>query len=256
MNHGSQHHINSPTSAKDHKTAIDTHSVKVFLPAYELTAGRVFDFFYMDKGIRYDVAAVFTNTGDVAFVATTILGMYAGTPPGCSELLQCFLKSHPSFEPAHARFPVTQLPKVNKGRLSGKSYVINNAFHKGLVLFTESACIYAAHHFSEGMMNWQCCIDHGHAQCRTSAEALVNVRRTHALGAISGIYRVIRDNFKSDQPVEPKGAQIMKLARILPAGVQDGAEREWTSYDFEYGGTPAIYNGCSSASAGGSSKAF
>ena len=240
---------------------IDTHHVQVFLPAYELTAGRVFDFFYMDKGIRYDLAAVFTNTGDVAFVATTILGMYAGTPPGCSELLQCFLKSHPSFKPARARFPVTQLATVNEGRLSGKSYVINTAFQERLVLFTERACIYAAQHFNEGMMDWQCCIDHGHAQCRASAEELVNVRRAHALGAISGIYRVIRDNFKSDTPVEPKGAQIMALARIRPAGVQQryGAERELTSYDFEYGGSThpiAIYNGGSSASAGGSSKAF
>ena len=228
MNHESQLH------------ALDTHRVKVFLPAYELTAGRVFDFFYMDKGVRYDLAAVFTNTGDLAFVATTILGMYAGTPPGCSELLQSFLKSHPPFEPGRARFPVTQLPTVNGGRLSGKSYVINTAFQEKLVLFTERACVYAAQHFNEGMMDWQCCIDHGHAQCQASAEALVNVRRAHALGAISGIYQVIRDAFK---PVIPPvafpydpAAEITAIARFKPDNAPHGAERQLTAYDFDYGG--------------------
>ena len=232
MNHESQLH------------ALDTHRVKVFLPAYELTAGRVFDFFYMDKGVRYDLAAVFTNTGDLAFVATTILGMYAGTPPGCSELLQSFLESHPSFHPAHARFPVTWTDP-NKQRLLGKSYIINTAFQERLVLFTESACTYAAQHFSEGMMDWQCCIDHGHAQCRTSAEELVNVRRAHALGAISGIYQVIRDAFK---PVPPPvtfpydpAARITAIVRFNPDDPSlPGAERRLTAYDFEYGGSTRI----------------
>ena len=229
-----------------HESQLDTHNVKVFLPAYELTAGRVFDFFYMDNRTRYDLAAVFTNTGDLAFVATTILGMYAGTPPGCSELLQSFLESHPSFHPAHARFPVTWTDKNKRdARLLGKSYFINTAFQERLILFTESACIFAAQHFNEGMMDWQCCIDHGHAQCQASAEALVNVRRAHALGAISGIYQVIRDAFK---PVPPPvtfpydpAARITAMVRFNPDDPSlPGAERRLTAYDFEYGGSTRI----------------
>jgi hypothetical protein len=160
-------------------------------------SGQVFDFHLNDQGTRYDLAAVLTRSGELAFVAATIIGMYAGSKETSDSLalLQSFCKRHSFMRPGHKRL----MEHENYGPLDGMSYTIDTVSEKKLQLFTIEGCRYTARHFHEGMMNRKYFIDHKCATDYIGAEAYINTHRAHAFDTVYAISRVLCKRFEADK---------------------------------------------------------